>query len=420
MVDFDGLLDKNRFNIEIDTVHEVEKKLGYSIYNNATLLPCVDLPSGKSGGGIIDSNGNFLKESTVHNGSHIPYQVNSKDIHYSDETVIFFGMLIGIWGHCISDCIKRAWFFDTDIFKEKYKDVKVVYVAPKGTLHGNFVDLLKKLNIEIENFTEIKNITKFKKIIVPDSSFFLDDFGIEHFTCEYRFCIDKIKRTYIKQKEEVNKKIYYSHRDVRGFNNDIGEQKLERFFQKNGFEIIHPEKMNLDAQLDLLSTCSVFASSDGSTSHNSIFLPETAEVIIIPRSPYLTFHQLALNELYGLQNIFYIDASLSILCKGDRPTRGPFFYYVSEKLIEHVEKTNFTENEEWIRANFYDFEKYFKCGFYLEKNRVFTAYSPYTELALYYYNQYLYLKKRRMFFVFFKRFALKNMKRIKRKVLNLL
>lgn len=420
MVNYEGLLDEKRFISEIKAVHKIDKNLGVQVYSDSTVLPCIELQNGESGGGVIDSDGDFINESTVHNGSHTPYHVDGNNIQYSDETVIYFGMLIGIWGHCISDCIKRAWFFYSKEYKEKYKNTKIIYIASQGSLHNNFIDLLRQLDINIDDFVEVKEATRFKKIIIPDSSFFLDDEGIEHFTNEYKLCIDKIKEKYRKQPDEVNKKVYYSHRNVRGFNNDIGEKKLEEYFIKNGFDIIHPERLKLSEQLELLSKCAVFAASDGSSSHNSIFLPENAEVIIIPRSPYLTFHQLALNELYEGQNIFYIDASLSILCKGDRPTRGPFFYYVSKKLIEHIEKREFSEDEDWIRQNFYDFEKYLKSGFYLENNRSCTAYSPYTELAFYYFNKYLFQQKMRKRWVCFKRYMYRNAERIRRKVFNVI
>lgn len=303
-------------------------------------------------------------------------------------------MLIGVWGHCITDCIKRAWFFKSNIFQRDFSSYKVVYIAPQGSLHPNFLSVLSKLGIDIAAFEEIKEPTKFKEIIIPDSSFFLDENRVDHFTIEYKDCIDRIKSGFIcDDRQKITKKIYYSHRNVRGYNNDIGEEKIERYLASHGFEIIHPEKLTFDEQLKLLSQCSLFVASDGSTSHNSIFLPESAEIVIIPRSPYLTFHQLALNELYEQQKIQYVDSSLSLLCKGDRPTRGPFFYFVSNKLVETIEKRKLDETPEYLRSNFKDFKKYMNGGFYIQDNRQFTAYSPYSEIAFYYYNKYLFTNK---------------------------
>ena len=399
MVNFDLLLNKELFASEISSAHKCNKELSYSCYQNATILPCCQLPNGQSGGGVLSADGQLLTESTVHKGSHVPYDVDAEEVEEADETVLYFGMLIGIWGHCITDCIKRAWFFQCDDYKSKYANLKIVYTAHEGSLHQNFLELLNCLGIDIHSFTEIKKPTRFKQIIIPDSSFFLDDSRIEQYTKEYRETIDRIKLTVQYECDNNFKKIYYSHRNVRGINNDIGEEKLEKYFRQQGFEIVHPERLSFKQQLELLSRCTVFAASDGSTSHNSIFLPEDAEVIIIPRSPYLTFHQLALNELYEEQKIYYIDATLSILCKGDRPTRGPFFYYVSPNLIEHIENRRFEENDHWVKDNFKDFERYLRRGFYIENNRTFTAKSPYTELSMYYFNKYLFLKKPRKILV---------------------
>lgn len=391
MINYDGLFDKDHYSSVTHSNHFCSDKLDFVQIENALVLPVKLFGADLPGGGIITQSGDYVVESSVHNGSHKEYAVPEDEIIQSDETVIYLGMLIGIWGHCISDCIKRAWIFHSEIYKEKYSDLRVIYVAQEGSLHDNFKALLDKIGINISSFTLIDKPTRFARIILPDSSFFLDDQCVEHFTKEYVETIDLIKEQYKKSAEEITKKVYYSHKNVRGFNNDIGEEKLEAYFKKQGYDIIHPENLSFDEQLDIMSRCCSFAATDGSTSHNSIFIPDNSEIIIIPRSPYLTFHQLALNELYPMQKIFYIDSSLSIFCKGDRPTRGPFFYYVSDKLISHVENSVFHETRQYVRENFYDFNKYIKRGMYVEDGRIFTACSPYTELAFYYYNKYLFL-----------------------------
>lgn len=299
MVGYDLLFDKRIFEKEIHGTHAIAgSQLGLRTLKDALVLPCRDLENGKSGGGIVEADGSFLMESTVHYGSHVPYQVEEDQVTHSDETVIFFGMLVGVWGHCFTDCIKRAWFFSSAQYKERFSDVRIVYIAHKGSLHQNFIELLYMLDIRISSFTEITKPTRFKEVIVPDSSFFTAPDKVTHFTPEYKECIDRIKAPYKKEETEIDLKIYYSHRNVRGYKNDIGEERIEAYLKQNGFQIVHPERLRFSEQLELLSRCSVFAATDGSTSHNSIFLPEHSSVMIIPRSPYLTFHQLALNELY--------------------------------------------------------------------------------------------------------------------------
>lgn len=394
MISFDGLFDKKIYEKEITAKHEVDKALSYATYENATVLPCKTLTvngQSKSGGGIVISDGSFLKESTVHNNSHIPYEVDRKDVLFCDEEVVYFGMFIGVWGHCITDCIKRAWFLNDPRFSEVIKGKKIIYVAQEGSLHSDLKGILSKSGIDVEQLVEVKTPTKFRSVIVPDSSFFLDDDKVEHFTKEYRDTINKIKEPFYNS--NPNKKLYFSHRNIRGYKNDIGEERLEKYFSEHGFEIVRPEKITLDEELRLLASCSTFAATDGSSSLNSMFLPDDAEVIIIPRSPYLAFHQLGINELYPNQKIYYVDSSLSVLCRGDRRSRGPFFYFVSKELIRHVEGVEQEETPKWLKDNFKDFRKYLKRGLYVTDKMTFAASSPYTELAAYYYNRYLCSRK---------------------------
>lgn len=418
MINYDGLFDKQLFLKEIEAKHEVIQELSYSKAKNALVLPCIDLPNGFSGGGIIKENGEFIKESTVHNGSHVPYEVNHNQVEIVDERVVYFGMLIGVWGHCISDCIKRAWFINSPEYIERFAKCKIIYTAQKDSLHKNFIDFLSLLGINIDTFYEITKPTIYSEVIIPDSSFFLDDNGVEHFTKEYREVIEKIKEPF-KSVTGISKKIYYSHRNVRGIMNDMGERQIEKYLQNHGFEVVHPELLSVQEQLKLLAQCKVFISSDGSTSHNSIFLPEESEIIIIPRSPYLTFHQLALNELFEKQKIYYIDSTISIMCKGNRPTRGPFYYFVSPNLIEHIENKPFYESKKWLVDNFKEFKKYLQKGFYIENDRKYTAISPYTEIAFYYYNKYLFTSNRKVKTVFFTRKICEIMYRIIRRLLRI-
>lgn len=83
---------------------------------------------------------------------------------------------------------------------------------------------------------------------------------------------------------------------------------------------------------------------------------------------------------------------MSILCKGDRPTRGPFFYFVSSNLKRYVQNSEVEETSEWLHENFKHFGRYLRRGLFIENDRTFTAYSPYTQLAAYYYNKYLFQK----------------------------
>ena len=113
---------------------------------------------------------------------------------------------------------------------------------------------------------------------------------------------------------------------------NAGEERLAQYFQSKGYEILRPELLPIDEQLNIFANCTSFASLVGSVSHNVIFSPDNANVILIPRrAAYLNIYQQALNHVHNI-DCHYIDSALSIFApKWD----GPFCYIISENLRKY-------------------------------------------------------------------------------------
>ena len=111
MVNYDYLYNKEYHGNEINKNHFDNKNLNFRIIENATVLPHKALVINSNEtlelGGILDTHGNFVKSSGLGSGTNGAYTPTA-EISTSSENVIYFGMLIHIWGHCITDCIKRA------------------------------------------------------------------------------------------------------------------------------------------------------------------------------------------------------------------------------------------------------------------------------------------------------------------------
>ena len=76
MINYDRLFNKKRYSKSIAVDHFVDKKLSYEILPNATILPYRPLNVNGNfayGGGIVDEKGEFIKNSSVHNGFGIAY-----------------------------------------------------------------------------------------------------------------------------------------------------------------------------------------------------------------------------------------------------------------------------------------------------------------------------------------------------------
>ena len=134
MINYDGLYNKDFYGDKLKPKnHFWDKKLHFRIIKDGTILPHTAL-NGKWNwgfGGIVDEKNNFVNGSFVHNGIGGAYTPN-EEIKTVQETVVYLGMFFNVWGHCITDDLKTAWFFQTDVYKKHFKDYPVAWIPMKG------------------------------------------------------------------------------------------------------------------------------------------------------------------------------------------------------------------------------------------------------------------------------------------------
>lgn len=262
-------------------------------------------------------------------------------IRHSSETVIYLGLWFNVWGHAITDNIRRLWFLKSDAFKKEFKNCPLVYLPWEGRpleSQQNFRRLLEILEVKVNELQPITQPTQFDKIILPDESIFYD--GKYKFTAEYRETIEHVRAFALKNLLlDLHKNIYYFH----GKKLQIGEERLAEYFKSKGYEIISPEKLTFDEQLSLLINCKSFATTIGSCAHNSIFLRDGVEAIFILRSPNRFTRQMTLSYVNALK-ANYVDSSLSLFCSGDHY----HCYIISEQLKRFFgDKFNGYEEEDF-------------------------------------------------------------------------
>ena len=212
-------------------------------------------------------------------------------------------------------------------FMSQFKNCPMVYIS-----HGNakllpqHQRLLEILGVSFDKFQLITQPTRFDKIILPDESFYFDK-G-KKFTAEYREMVDRVRNFALKnQKPTTCKKIYYFH----GIKYQVGEERLAEYFKSKGYEIVRPEKLTLEEQLNLLINAESFASTVGSISHNSVFLRDKTEVILISRSttrfePPLDYQTL-IDSVFPMDTN-YIDSTMSLFYLSNHH----YCYIISEQL----------------------------------------------------------------------------------------
>lgn len=238
----------------------------------------------------------------------------TQDIKYSSETVIYLGLFFHVWGHVVIDNVRRLWFLKSDFFRNEFKNCPLIYIPWTGSpleQQKNFRRLLEILEVDVDRLRQIKQPTRFDKIILPDESIFVPfvpEDGIRTFTAEYRETIDHVRHFALKNRTPTSsKKIYYFYG-----RNQIGEERLAKYFVSKGYAVVQPEFLTTDEQLNLLINAESFASTLGSCSHNSLFLRDNTEAIFIPRSAtYINPFQPVLDQVHPVKAT-YIDSSFSV------------------------------------------------------------------------------------------------------------
>lgn len=230
-------------------------------------------------------------------------------IQYRSETVIYLGLWFSVWGHVITDNIRRIWFLKNTAFRHEFKNCPLVYIPFEGQpleQQKNFRRLLEILKVDVDELQPITQPTRFENIILPDESIFYVN-GRRNFTDEYRETIDRIRSFALRNKTPTMlKKIYYFYG-----RNQFGEDRLAKYLQSKGFAAVLPERLTVDEQLNLLINAEVFASTVGSCSHNSLFLRDGIETIFIPRAANYIPFQPILDQVHPI-NANYVDSSLSV------------------------------------------------------------------------------------------------------------
>ena len=300
--------------------------LNYKILKNAYIMTSDFYNGILYSGGIISDNNKFQLSSAWHEGCTFRNRFENYNVQSRNESVIYIGCLYHIWGHAITDNLKKIWYlYNTN------QNKKLVYITVNNVPLPSYVyELFELAGIDLHKAEHITQITKFKEIINPDNSI-ININEERYFTKEFTQVINKIKS----QVPTKNiGKIYFTRTHLRQ-NRDIGEVKIEKAFQKKGYTIIAPEEYSIKEQVSMLKGCTAFAATEGSISHSSIFCKPEIEVILLRKVDYINPYSCFINQMCSL-NVTYIDIHHSTLSPKEYPWRGPFYLYITNGLSKYL------------------------------------------------------------------------------------
>lgn len=285
-----------------------------------------------------------------------PYPVSENDIITDHRTVIFLGSFYYVYGHCITDNIKRTWFLKTKEGRKLMNDgADLVFLncVPGMRMPQYQKEIFMLLGIDIRKMEEIKVVTRFDRIYVPDNSIVYEpDTEFRFYHNAFYDCILHIIDE-IKKERNYPEKIYFS-RSMLSTDKDIGkgEQHIEHLFQKAGYQIIHPELLSFKEQVNMLSHCKYFAATEGSISHNVIFCRPNTIVTIIRKCYWVNSYQLIINQMSSVRTT-YIDAHHSVVNE-EAPWLGPFFIWPNTELKRNL-NVNGIILPYWLSFSYYQY-----------------------------------------------------------------
>ncbi len=331
MIDYGYLYNREYYGELLGGEHCVKRTLGSTSVPGGIALPHRDM-DGEICGGLLDSRGEYVDGSGIHRGMGSGYGYSREEVEECGEEVVFLGLWPEVWGHCLTDNLRRLWVLENEEFMNRYGGLRFVYLPMYGMSPGkNFRALLDMAGVGKIRLEPVERITRFRSVILPDECFWREEDGSRRFTEEYRAMIDRIRdhgeACFTKTGD---RKLYFTYRKHPALRT-IGERRLERFFAGQGYRIVSPEEYSFSEQLNMLLNCEAFASTVGSGSHNSIFLRDGARVHLIPRGGFISEYQPALDQVHEL-DITYVDASLSLYADPRAPWNGPFYYVISRQL----------------------------------------------------------------------------------------
>lgn len=303
-------------------------------YNNAYVLP----HQGKDVAGVVTQDFHFLPSTGLDGNEQRKYDGENAKIENS--VAIYLGCFHWVWGHYLTDNIKRFWFLYTEEGKQLISHgAKIVFTCVcNRELTENGLKLMQMADVNPSSFQLIKVPTQFKKLYIPDPSIIHTDLsqsslGERLYTKEYKETVSKIIDKI--PDRDLHDSIYFSRTGIKdNYLREFGEWSIEKIFKKKGYRIIHPEKISLEEQLMLLHNCSHFATTEGSVAHNAIFCRPGTYVEIIRKADYVNSYQLLINTLSDL-DVTYIDAHHTTPPYGDGHIWfGPFYLCVTKSLLD--------------------------------------------------------------------------------------
>lgn len=303
---------------------------------NGIILPQKEVPNGPMWGlgGVCDEKGDFISLSyydggwATHGGG---YEWGNEC--YMDCDVVYFGMFFNHWGHFLVDLIGRLWYFA----KNRDCKLKLAYLGAEEP-KGNFLEFFSLLGIEKEDLLHITTPTRFKNVIVPQYS--CKSCG--WYSDEYRSIFDSMiaaveNEGYVPADLPSLEKVYFTRLAFgKAKSTEIGEDKIAKWMETNGFSLIAPEKLSVRDQIYVWNHAGHIVCLDGSIPISVAFSNNPDLTLTILHKTHLEHLNVELYLLMRSCNVTFLDAYWEPFKNYPKNIgAGPFVFHITQDIFDY-------------------------------------------------------------------------------------
>lgn len=255
-----------------------------------------------------------------------------KKTNYKDETVIFGGIIINLFGHTLVDSLARMWYFA----KNPETPHKFVFLMMAGQ-EGFNKDFFELAGLTEDRYEIITEPTQFKKVIVPEQAMFCLSRTAHP---DWLLFFDRIKENVKKRCEKPEfDKVYLTRTQLPAEKHfEINECFFESFYRERGYTVVAPEKLSLAEQINIIMNATSVVTTVGTLSHMMVFADKNAECAFIMRTPSELVHPQIIIDLLGGYRCYYLEATKEILPSPH--SRGVPLYFSTEYFIDYLREQN--------------------------------------------------------------------------------
>ena len=281
-------------------------------------------------GGVLDAEGRFVSQSRYEgdwlvNGGAYEYARDS--VETMEGQVLYFGPFFPHWGHFLVDLVNRLWVVSE---RSDYRGWKVAYTSLNGgRIDGVFREFFALLGVSPDDLIPVDRPTRFGSVLVPEPAHLPNAYYSREFLGMFR----RVARAACAGVEVAPRRNIYltrtHHADAR--RKESGEMAIQRWFGRNGFEVISPESLSLVDQIRTVNSAATVACVNGSIPLNMVFVLGNTEYVVLNKTSMLHGNCDTFRQMTGV-TVTYVDAYREPLGQPRWLGAGPFLLVVSEQL----------------------------------------------------------------------------------------